>query len=71
MGARAQRKSKTSSTVTIGSVRERLFSVLSLNNRRFPAGPGELLRLSQKLLEPLIFAFFWRIWASGCFFRRS
>jgi len=39
-------------------VRERLFNVLRLNNPQFPGRPGELLRLTQKLLDRFIFAFF-------------
>ena len=39
-------------------VRERLYNVLSLNNPDFPGRPGELLRLTQKLLDRFIFAFF-------------
>ncbi|MEA2839934.1 MAG: hypothetical protein QOF41_1264 [Methylobacteriaceae bacterium] len=39
-------------------VRERLHNVLRLNNRGFPGKPGELLRLTQKLLDRFIFAFF-------------
>ncbi len=39
-------------------VRERLYNVLSLNNPEFPGRPGELLRLTQKLLDRFIFAFF-------------
>jgi type I restriction-modification system DNA methylase subunit len=39
-------------------VRERLYSVLTLNNPQFPGRPGELLRLTQKLLDRFIFAFF-------------
>ena len=39
-------------------VRERLFNVLRLNNPDFPGRPGELLRLTQKLLDRFIFAFF-------------
>jgi hypothetical protein len=39
-------------------VRERLFNVLRLNNPNFPGRPGELLRLTQKLLDRFIFAFF-------------
>ncbi|MDX5332140.1 MAG: Eco57I restriction-modification methylase domain-containing protein [Caulobacteraceae bacterium] len=39
-------------------VRERLFSVLTLNNPGFPGTPTELLRLSQKLLDRFIFAFY-------------
>ena len=39
-------------------VRERLYNVLRLNNPTFPGRPGELLRLSQKLLDRFIFAFF-------------
>ncbi|WP_137045427.1 DNA methyltransferase [Pseudolabrys sp. FHR47] len=39
-------------------VRERLFNVIRLNNPDFPGRPGELLRLTQKLLDRFIFAFF-------------
>ena len=39
-------------------VRERLYNVLKLNNPDFPGRPGELLRLTQKLLDRFIFAFF-------------
>ncbi len=39
-------------------VRERLYNVISLNNRNFPGRPGELLRLTQRLLDRFIFAFF-------------
>jgi hypothetical protein len=39
-------------------VRERLYNVLRLNNPAFPGRPGELLRLTQKLLDRFIFAFF-------------
>ena len=39
-------------------VRERLYNVLRLNNPNFPGRPGELLRLTQKLLDRFIFAFF-------------
>jgi hypothetical protein len=39
-------------------VRERLYNVLRLNNPDFPGRPGELLRLTQKLLDRFIFAFF-------------
>jgi hypothetical protein len=39
-------------------VRERLYNVLRLNNPQFPGRPGELLRLTQKLLDRFIFAFF-------------
>ena len=39
-------------------VRECLHSVLRLNNPDFPGRPGELLRLTQKLLDRFIFAFF-------------
>lgn len=39
-------------------VRERLYSVISLNNPTFPGRPGELLRLTQRLLDRFIFAFF-------------
>jgi len=40
------------------AVRERLYNVLKLNNLNFPGRPGELLRLTQKLLDRFIFAFF-------------
>ena len=39
-------------------VRERLNNVLRLNNPDFPGRPGELLRLTQRLLDRFIFAFF-------------
>jgi hypothetical protein len=39
-------------------VRERLYNVVNLNNPSFPGRPGELLRLTQKLLDRFIFAFF-------------
>ncbi|MFH1343270.1 MAG: DNA methyltransferase [Pseudomonadota bacterium] len=39
-------------------VRDRLYNVLRLNNPDFPGRPGELLRLTQKLLDRFIFAFF-------------
>ena len=39
-------------------VRERLYNVLRSNNPDFPGRPGELLRLTQKLLDRFIFAFF-------------
>jgi hypothetical protein len=39
-------------------VRERLRNVLTLNNPDFPGRPGELLRLTQKLLDRFIFSFF-------------
>lgn len=39
-------------------VRERLRNVVALNNPDFPGGPGELLRVIQKLLDRFIFAFF-------------
>ena len=39
-------------------VRERLYRVIKLNNPNFPGRPGELLRLTQKLLDRFIFAFF-------------
>ena len=39
-------------------VRERLYNVFRLNNPSFPGRPGELLRLTQKLLDRFIFAFF-------------
>lgn len=40
------------------AVRERLFNVLRLNNPDFPGTPTDLLRLSQKLLDRFIFAFY-------------
>lgn len=40
------------------AVRERLFKVLRLNNPSFANRPGELLHLTQKLLDRFIFAFF-------------
>lgn len=40
------------------AVRERLFNVLRLNNPNFEGTPTELLRLSQKLLDRFIFAFY-------------
>jgi type I restriction-modification system DNA methylase subunit len=40
------------------AVRERLFSVLSVNNPGFPGTKTQLLRLSQKLLDRFIFAFY-------------
>jgi Eco57I restriction-modification methylase len=39
-------------------VRERLYNVLRVNNPNFPGRAGELLRLTQKLLDRFIFAFF-------------
>jgi SAM-dependent methyltransferase len=39
-------------------VRERLFNVLRVNNPNFSGRPGDLLRLTQKLLDRFIFAFF-------------
>ena len=39
-------------------IRERLYRALRLNNPNFPGRPGELLRLTQKLLDRFIFAFF-------------
>jgi hypothetical protein len=39
-------------------VRERLYNVIRLNNPDFPGRPGELLRLTQKLLDRFIFAFY-------------
>lgn len=39
-------------------VRERLYNVLRTNNPQFPGRPGELLRVSQKLLDRFIFSFF-------------
>jgi hypothetical protein len=40
------------------AVRERLFNVLSINNPSFSGSKTELLRLSQKLLDRFIFAFY-------------
>jgi hypothetical protein len=40
------------------AVRERLFSVIRVNNPEFPGTPTELLRLTQKLLDRFIFAFY-------------
>ncbi|MFZ0267719.1 Eco57I restriction-modification methylase domain-containing protein [Caulobacter sp.] len=40
------------------AVRERLFNVLTVNNPGFSGTPTELLRLSQKLLDRFIFAFY-------------
>jgi len=40
-------------------VRERLFSTLRLSNPAFPGTPTDLLRLTQKLLDRFIFAFFY------------
>jgi hypothetical protein len=40
------------------AIRERLFGVLSLNNPSFAGGPADLLRLTQKLLDRFIFAFY-------------
>ena len=51
-------------------VRERLFNVLRLNNPDFPGRPGELLRLTQRLLDRFIFAFFCEDMGDGCCFRR-
>ena len=39
-------------------VRERLFAVLTLSNPDFPGTHTDLLRLSQKLLDRFIFAFY-------------
>ena len=39
-------------------LRERLFDVLRVNNPNFPGRPSDLLRLTQKLLDRFIFAFF-------------
>lgn len=39
-------------------VRERLFNVLTVHNRDFPGTRTDLLRLSQKLLDRFIFAFY-------------
>ncbi len=40
------------------ATRDRLFNVLSLNNPAFPGTKSELLRLTQKLLDRFIFAFY-------------
>ncbi len=40
------------------AVRERLFKALMINNQRFRERPVELLRLTQKLLDRFIFAFY-------------
>ncbi len=40
------------------AVRERLFRVLTVSNPDFPGTPTELLRLTQKLLDRFIFAFY-------------
>ena len=40
------------------AVRERLFQVLTVNNLDWKGSPTELLRLSQKLLDRFIFAFY-------------
>lgn len=40
------------------AVRERLFSVIRINNPEFPGTPTELLRLTQKILDRFIFAFY-------------
>lgn len=40
------------------AVRERLFSVIRVNNPEFPGTPTEMLRLTQKLLDRFIFAFY-------------
>jgi hypothetical protein len=40
------------------AVRERLFNVLAVNNPRYAGAPTQLLRLSQKLLDRFIFAFY-------------
>lgn len=40
------------------AMRERLFNVLTVNNRDWPGTPTQLLRLSQKLLDRFIFAFY-------------
>jgi hypothetical protein len=40
------------------AVRERLFRVLTVSNPTFPGTPTELLRLTQKLLDRFIFAFY-------------
>ncbi len=39
-------------------VRERLFKVLRVSNTNFPGTPTDLLRISQKLLDRFIFAFY-------------
>ena len=39
-------------------VRERLFKVLRVSNTKFPGTPTDLLRISQKLLDRFIFAFY-------------
>jgi hypothetical protein len=39
-------------------IRERLFNVLTLYNPNFAGSPADLLRLTQKLLDRLIFAFY-------------
>ena len=39
-------------------VRERLYNVIRLNNPDFPGRPGEMLRLTQRLLDRFIFSFF-------------
>jgi type I restriction-modification system DNA methylase subunit len=40
------------------AVRERLFNVLTTENQDYPGSPTQLLRLSQKLLDRFIFAFY-------------
>lgn len=40
------------------ATRERLFSVLRLNNPDFPGSPTQLLRMAQKLMDRFIFAFY-------------
>ncbi|MGZ8407765.1 MAG: Eco57I restriction-modification methylase domain-containing protein, partial [Caulobacteraceae bacterium] len=40
------------------ATRERLFRVLTVSNPQFPGTPTELLRLTQKLLDRFIFAFY-------------
>lgn len=40
------------------TIRERLFNVLTINNPSYAGSPTQLLRLSQKLLDRFIFAFY-------------
>lgn len=40
------------------ATRERLFNVLRVNNQDFPGTPAQLLRISQKLMDRFIFAFY-------------
>ncbi|MEQ1708431.1 MAG: DNA methyltransferase [Terricaulis sp.] len=40
------------------AIRERLFGVLRINNQSFVGSPADLLRLTQKLLDRFIFAFY-------------